>query len=149
MPLNLSGYPLGNAGADYQEILMAIIGLLLVAAAAAFGIELVAMNDFSIEIDAFNQTYSTTTSLVFVAGVVTGLTAVLGIMLMRDGLVRRHRRRSEARQTERERERHIEALEQEHAENRLAEVDAQNGEHVDLRDRVHELDPDRDRVTTF
>lgn len=149
MSLNASGYALGSAGAENQEILMAIIGLLLVAAAAGFGIELVAMNDYSIEIDAFNQTYGTTASIVFVAGVVTGLVAVLGIMLTRDGLVRRHRLRSEARQAEVDRERHIAALEREHAAGRLADADAVDHEHVDLRDRVRDLEPDRDRVTTF
>ena len=128
---------------------MAIIGLLLLAAAAVFGIELAAMNDYTIEIDAFNQVYSTTAAIVFVAGIVTGLTAVLGIMLLRDGLVRRHQKRSEARRAEAHRERHIAALEEEHAASLGADTDGANREHVDLRDRVREREPDRDRVTTF
>ena len=68
---------------------MVIIGLVIIAAAAAFGIEITAMNNVSIDIDAFNQVYETSAATVFVAGVVTALAAAIGLMLMRDGLIRR------------------------------------------------------------
>jgi hypothetical protein len=128
---------------------MAIIGLVLLAAAAVFGIEFAAMNDFTIEIDAFNQLYSTTASIVFVAGVVTGLTGALGLMLLRDGMVRRHHHRLESKQAEAHRERHVAALEEEHAAHHSVGTNGDDGEHVDLRERVRDLEPDRDRVTTF
>jgi hypothetical protein len=128
---------------------MAIIGFVLLAAAAVFGIEIVAMNDVTIDVDAFNQLYETSIALVFVAGVVTGLVAALGMMLIRDGLARRRRLHLEARQAEVHRERHIAALEEEHAAYHSADGNGQDGEHVDLRDKVRDLDPDRDRVTTF
>src|SRR5436305_11814925 len=94
---------------------MAIIGFVLLAAAAVFGIEIVAMNNVSIDVDAFNQVYETSIALVFIAGVVTGLAAALGLMLIRDGLARRRRMRLAEREAEEERERHIAALEEEHA----------------------------------
>jgi hypothetical protein len=114
-----------------------------------FGIEIVAMNDVTIDVDAFNQLYETSIALVFVAGVVTGLVAALGMMLIRDGLARRRRLHVEAKQAEAHRARHIAALEEEHAAYHGTDGDAQDGEHVDLRDKVRTLDPDRDRVTTF
>jgi len=128
---------------------MVIIGFVLLAAAAVFGIEIVAMNNVSIDVDAFNQVYETSLALVFVTGVVTGLAAALGLMLIRDGLARRRRRHHEAKQAEAHRERHIAALEEEHAAYRRTDGDGQDGEHRDLRDKVRDLDPDRDRVTTF
>ena len=124
---------------------MAIIGFVLLAAAAVFGIEIVAMNDVTIDVDAFNQLYETTIALVFVAGVVTGLVAALGVMVIRDGLARRRRLHLEAKQAEAHRERHIAALEEEHAAyhrtDGLTDSDGQDGEHVDLRDKVRDLDP--------
>jgi hypothetical protein len=140
---------LRNAGAENPGDIMAIIGLVLLAAAAVFGIELAAMNDYSIEIDAFNQVYSTTASIVFVAGIVTGLATALGLMLLRDGLVRRRRVRLEAREAEEHRQRHIAALEEEHATYHGGDGDGRDREHVDLRDRVRDSEPDHDRVTTF
>jgi hypothetical protein len=120
---------------------MAIIGFVLLAAAAVFGIEIVAMNDITIDVDAFNQVYETSVALVFVAGVVTGLAGALGLMLIRDGLARRRRIRLEAKEAQAQRERHIAALEEEHAALHRSDARASNGESVDLRDS--------DRVTTF
>jgi uncharacterized integral membrane protein len=130
---------------------MAIIGFILLAAAAVFGIEIVTMNNVTIDVDAFNQLYETSVALVFVAGVVTGLAAALSVMLIRDGMLRRHHKRLEAKQAEEHRERHIAALEEEHAayQRAGADGDGNGSEHIDLRDRVRDLEPDRDRVTTF
>ncbi|MEY2423509.1 MAG: hypothetical protein QOI95_3576 [Acidimicrobiaceae bacterium] len=125
---------------------MVLIGFVLLAAAAAFGLDLAIENYFSIDVDAFNQVFTTSASAVFVAGVVTGLTGALGLMLMRDGLVRRRRRRLEAREADEHRERHIAALENEHAAQHRT-TDDHDGDRapVDLRER----DRDRDHVTTF
>ncbi|MEY2403781.1 MAG: hypothetical protein QOD38_1332 [Acidimicrobiaceae bacterium] len=126
---------------------MAIIGLLLLAAASVFGIEFVIENNFSIDVDAFNQGYTTSISLVFVAGLVTGLAAALGVMLLRDGMVRRRRHRLEAREAEEHRERHIAALEEEHAAYHRTDGE---GERVDGDREREPVDlRDRDRVTTF
>jgi hypothetical protein len=88
---------------------------------------------------------------VFVAGVVTGLATALGLMLLRDGLVRRRRVRLEAREAEEHRQRHIAALEEEHAayHGGNGDGDGRDREHVDLRDRVRDREPDHERVTTF
>jgi flagellar biosynthesis/type III secretory pathway M-ring protein FliF/YscJ len=134
---------------------MAIIGFLLLAAAAVFGVELAYENNFSIEIDAFNQVYSSSVAMMFVAGVVTALVGVLGVLLIRDGMIRRRRVRAEAREAEQVRERHIAALEEEHAAHHRAEAtaparetqDGRDGEAIDLRDR--ERQPDHEHVTTF
>jgi hypothetical protein len=120
---------------------MAIIGFVLLAAAAVFGVEIVAMNDVTIDVDAFNQVYETSIALVFIAGVVAGLVGALGIMLIRDGLARSRRRRLEAKEAEEHRERHIAALEEEHAAIHGSDVRGTNGDSVDLRDN--------DRVVTF
>ena len=120
---------------------MAIIGFVLLAAAAVFGIEIAAVNDFTIDVDAFNQVYETSVALLFVAGIVTGLAAALGLMLIRDGLARRRRLRLEAKEAEALRERHIAELEEEHAAIHRHEIHADGDDGVDLRDR--------DRVTTF
>jgi hypothetical protein len=77
----------------------------------------------------------------FVAGVVTGLTGALGVMLLRDGMARRRRLRIEAKAADEARERHIAALEEEHAAHHRELVGAHDGEIVDVRDRDH--------VTTF
>ena len=120
---------------------MAIIGFVLLVAAAVVGVDVVAQNNFSIDIDAFNQVFTTSASVVMAAGVVTGLAAALGLMLVRDGVVRRRRIRLEAKAVEEDRERHIAELEEEHEARRRADVGAHNGETVDVRDS--------DRVTSF
>ena len=121
---------------------MVIIAFVILAAAALFGIELAAVNNFSVDVDAFNQVYETSAALVFVAGVVTGLAGAFGLMLMRDGLVRYRRLRLEAREAEELRERHIAELEEEHAA-MLRNARADGSPSVDLRER------DRQHVTTF
>ena len=120
---------------------MAIIGFVLLAAAAVFGIEIAAVNDLSIDVNAFNQVYETSVALLFVAGVVTGLAAALGVMLIRDGLARQRRLHLEAREADELREQHIAELEKEHAAIHRSDVRANGDDGVDLRDR--------DRVTTF
>lgn len=125
---------------------MAIIGFLILVAAAVFGIEIAAVNDISIDIDAFNQVYQTSVGALFVAGVVTGLAGAFGLMLMRDGLVRRRRLRLEAKEADEVRERHIAELEEEHAAMLgSAPADGEGNSKLDLRER----DLDREHVTTF
>src|SRR5688572_33054361 len=109
------GMPTERGPRRTEETTMAIIGFVILAAAAAFGVHIVAMNDFAVDVDAFNQVYDTSAALLFVAGTVTGLAGAFGLMLVRDGLVRRRRLHLEAREAEALRERHIAELEEEHA----------------------------------
>ena len=121
---------------------MVIIGLLLIAAAAAIGIEITAMNNVSIDIDAFNQVYGTTAAGVFVAGVVTALVAAIGVMLVRDGLVRRRRIRRERMVEEERHARHVAALEEEHAALHRPDGRERADTNIDLR----EQEAERERV---
>lgn len=139
---------------------MVLIGLLLLAGAVVVGIDVAATNDFAMDVEAFNQVFSTTVGGVFVAGAVTGLVAAFGIMLLHDGGERRKVRRRELRETEAERDRLATAYREEHADHRAAREVADERS-LDLRDRElaqereRELDPDRDRdrerhgITTF
>ena len=120
---------------------MVLIGLLLLAGAAAFGIDLVVLNRDSIDVEGFGQVVSTTPAGMLVAGVVIGLVAAVGIMLMRDGAIRRRRLRAEARESAAERDRMAAMYEEEHAAHRRDHVAVRDGEPVDLRES--------DRVTTF
>jgi TRAP-type C4-dicarboxylate transport system permease large subunit len=119
---------------------MVLIGFVLIAAAGVVGIDVAAQNHFAIDVDAFGQMFSTSASAVFVAGVVTGLAACVGLMLFRDGFIRTRRARAEARQTRLERERMAAAYEREHGLERAGET-----RDLDLRER----DLDREHVTTF
>jgi len=135
---------------------MALIGLVLLAAAATFGIDLAAQNFVDIDIDAFGQTYGTSVSAVFVAGAVTGLVATVGTLMIVDGVRRRRRTRGEAREAAAERDRLAAAYEAEHP--RREPVAARDGENVDLREserepvrehaRTEDLS-DHDRIVTF
>jgi len=131
---------------------MLIIGLVLIAAAAAVGIEITAMNNVSIDVDAFNQLYETSIAMVFVAGAVTALAGAVGVMLVRDGLIRRRRLHREAAEADQRRERHIAALEEEHAAHHRADVGGRldDKDSVDLRDKIQaERERERSHVTSF
>lgn len=120
---------------------MVLIGFVLIAVAAVVGIDIAAQNNFAVDVDAFGQILSTTAAGVFVAGLVTGLAAALGVMLFRDGFIRTRRARGEARETRLERERMATAYEREHG------LNGHDGapRDVDLR----APDVDREHVTTF
>jgi hypothetical protein len=126
---------------------MVLIGFLVLAAAAAIGIEVAVENFFAIDLDAFNQTFSTSVSAVFIAGVVTGLAGAVGVLVLRDGLVRRHRLRLEAMEADAIRERHIAELEEEHAAMRRNDVGLDGDEGIDLRERDRERA--QEHLTTF
>lgn len=120
---------------------MVLIGFVLIAAAAIVGIDVAAQNNFALQIDAFGQILSTTAAGLFVAGLVTGLAAALGVMLFRDGFVRTRRARADAREQRLERERMATAYAREHG---LDTTDAEPRD-LDLRER----DVDREHVRTF
>ena|SRR5581483_4719387 len=132
---------------------MALIGLVLLAAAAVFGIDVVAQNNFAIDVEGFGQVVSTSLAGLFVAGVVTGIVACVALMLMRDGAVRRRHKRAAARASAVERDRMAAAYEAEHGRR------ADDDDTIDLRERLRAYDTEpgmasadgseRHRVTTF
>ena len=123
---------------------MVLIGFVLIAAAAVVGIDITAQNNFAIEIDAFGQILSTTAAGVFVAGIVTGLAAALGIMLFRDGFIRSRSTRAENRASRVERDRMAAAYAREHG------LDGRYGDDRDDRDvDVTDRELDREHATTF
>jgi len=124
---------------------MVLIGFALIAAAVVVGIDLTAQNNFAIDIDAFGQIVSTTAAGMFVAGIVTGLAAAVGIMMFRDGFVRARRVRAETKAMAAERDRRAAAYAREHG------LDGRYGDdrEVDLTDRDTDRDMDREHVTTF
>lgn len=121
---------------------MVLIGLVLLAAAAAFGIDIAAQNRFDIDVEVFGQTFASTPAAVFVAGAVTGMAAALAVFLLRDGMGRTRRRRATVRETTAERDRLAAAYAAEHSEER---ADGRDRESIDVRDR----DRDREHVSSF
>ena len=120
---------------------MVLIGFVLIAVAAVVGIDITAQNNFAVEIDAFGQILSTTAAGVFVAGLVTGLAAALGIMLFRDGFVRSRSARAESRASLAERDRMAAAYAREHG------LDGRYGDDRDVDVTDRELD--REHATSF
>lgn len=123
---------------------MVLIGFVLIAAAAVIGIDITAQNNFAVDIDAFGHVLSTTAAGMFVAGIVIGLCAAIGIMLMRDGTVRARRSRAESKATVAERDRMAAAYAREHGLDARARDEGEDRD-LDLTDR----DLDREHVTTF
>ncbi len=117
---------------------MLIIGLLLFAAAIVVGIDVAAMNGTSIDIEAFNHVWASSVAVSFVAGVVTALVGVVGLLLLRDGSVRSRRRRR-ARRAEIERRDRLAA---EHER----ELRERERETIDLRDREAAVTEDGERA---
>lgn len=107
---------------------MALIGFLLLAAAAIVGIDVAYENmDVGVDVAAFGSTSTTNLGVLFVGGVLTALVACLGIMLLRDGAAISARRRSERKERDAERDRLRAEVEERKARERQAQVD--------LRDR--------------
>ncbi len=108
---------------------MVLIGLVLLAAAAVFGIDIAAQNLASLDVDLFGQTFATTPAAVF------------GLMMVRDGTIRLRRRRATVRETAAERDRLAAAYVAEHQ----VEPERDNRDDVDLRERPR----DREQVSAF
>lgn len=73
---------------------MAILGLLLLLAAGGLAVDVVVQNTSSINVDAVGQTFSLSPGWLFVAGVATGVIALLGVGMLFAGMARARRRRS-------------------------------------------------------
>lgn len=73
---------------------MAILGLLLLLSAAGLALDVVVQNTSSISVDAVGETFSLSPGWLFVAGMATGVIAVLGGSMLVAGMARARRRRS-------------------------------------------------------
>jgi hypothetical protein len=72
---------------------MAVLGLLLVLAAAGLTVDVVLQNASSINVGALGQTVGVSPGWLFVAGVFTGVAVLLGMTLLVLGMTRARRRR--------------------------------------------------------
>jgi len=131
---------------------MIIIGLLLAAAAAVTGVVVAGANDTPIDIDAFGRTISTDTGSVIAGGVVIGLVAAVGAMLVIDGMRRRRSKSAAALNDRAERERLEATLEEERTAREYAETSSRAAmarvraqedanERIDLRGDTSHLPP--------
>jgi ABC-type nickel/cobalt efflux system permease component RcnA len=96
---------------------MWIIGLLLLAASVVVGIEIGISNDQQIDVEAFNEVWTSNPAAAFLVGVATALVGALGLWLMftslRRSRVRRRERRAEMAERDRladERRRELETV---------------------------------------
>ena len=93
---------------------MVLIGVVLLIAAGAVGIDIAAENDAALTIDAFGRTFDTTVGGAIVTGIVIGLVAALALLLITQGTSRVRRVRRESKATVEERDRLAAAYIQEH-----------------------------------
>jgi len=80
---------------------MAILGLLLLLSAAGLTLDVVFQNTSSISVDALGQTLTLSPGWLFVAGVITGAVALLGVTMVVGGVTRARRRRAALTQSRR------------------------------------------------
>ncbi len=121
---------------------MWIIGLLLLVAAVVVGIDIAAMNDQQVDLEAFNQVWTSSPAVVFLVGVVTALVGVFGLWLMISGLRRSRIRGRERRAEMAERDRLADERRRELAAMAAAGHDDESVSATDDVDR----DQDRERV---
>lgn len=115
---------------------MAILGLLLIAAAVAAGVEFGLSNLGDSGFEAFEQTFTTTTAGIFGLGAATMAVAAFGWMLVAHSLRRRRRTKYEARHRE--------------TGERLNEVDSTNAELAEENERLrNELMEERRAAATM
>jgi hypothetical protein len=103
---------------------MVLVGLLLVAAAVGFTIDVFVQNEASIDVDVLGRTFVVRPGWLVVAGLVAAVVLLVGARLVVGGLARSRRRRKElraARVAAHERDRLAQQLEVERAERELAE----------------------------
>jgi hypothetical protein len=102
---------------------MVLIGLVLVAAAVGFTVDVFVQNTASIDVDVLGRTFVMSPGWLVVAGLVAVVTLLIGARLVVGGLARSRRRRTElrtARAAARERDSLAQQLEVERAERELA-----------------------------
>jgi hypothetical protein len=110
---------------------MIIIGVLLIAAAAGFAIDVFVENSATIDVDVLGRTFTVDPGWLVVAGVVACAVLFAGVRLIGFGLARRHARREtlrDAQRAARERDQlarqlEVERSERNRDESATAEVD--------------------------
>jgi hypothetical protein len=73
---------------------MAILGLLLLLSAAGLTLDVAFQNTSSINVDALGQTLTLSPGWLFVAGVITGAVALVGVTMLLGGMRQARRRRA-------------------------------------------------------
>jgi hypothetical protein len=90
---------------------MIVIALLLMAAAAALTVGIVVASTEPTQVDAYVATADTTVAGVFLAGLISGMVFLVGLVMFRAAVKRSARRRQERRALRREHERRVHDLE--------------------------------------
>lgn len=132
---------------------MPILGLLLLLSAAGLATHMVMENTVSVSVDAVGETFSLTPGWLFVAGVGTGVVAMLGVSLLVAGAARARRRRgalvnsrSSVQELQAERDRLAEDLERERAGRSATTVGSRRHDGRTVRDdEAAEIDLADDR----
>jgi hypothetical protein len=115
---------------------MAILGLLLIAAAAVAGVELAVSNLGGVSFEVFDYGFTTTLAGLFGLGALTMAVAALGLWMITASFRRRRRAKYEAKHRE--------------TGQRLTEVDRTNAELVEENDRLRaELTEERRAAATL
>lgn len=119
---------------------MAIIGLLLLAAAVTFGVELGVSSLNTTGFEVFGTAFTTDVATVFVLGALTMAVATLGAFMITGAFQRRRAYRTEARHRVR----------QEETDTKLTDYDRTTGELVEENDRLRaELAAERRAAATM
>jgi len=113
---------------------MLIIGLILFGAAVAVGLDVAAINNAGVDVEAFGRMFATTLGGAFVAGAVTAIVGCVGVLMITDGAARRRRLAHDAKMAR---------TELAERDERIERTDREN---VDLRDRpvTREVGADED-----
>lgn len=106
---------------------MAILGLLILAAAAVFGVETALSNrGADVGFEVFGTSYTAPVSVLFLVGAITMAVAILGLFMITGALHRRRTRHVKARDMQQREESH----------NHLTQLDTTNRELIEENDRL-------------
>jgi hypothetical protein len=95
---------------------MMILGLLLIAAAAGFAIDVFVENTDNIDVDVLGRTFTVAPGWLLAAGAAAALVACLGFLMIGNGMARARNRRRKMRDAARERDELARTLEAERAQ---------------------------------
>jgi hypothetical protein len=104
-----------------------ILGLLLVAIAAGFAVDVFVENTNDFDIDVLGRTFTVAPGWLLAAGAAASLLAILGFLLIGNGMTRARGRRRQLKSTSRERDelaRTLEAERAQRAEHREVDLEA-------------------------
>ena len=119
---------------------MAIVGLLILAAALAVGVETSIGNRAGVGLEAFGQIYVLPVSVIFLVGATLATIALLGLFMVTGAAQRRRATRTEAKHR----------MRSEETESRLIDTDRTNADLVEENDRLRaELTAERRAAATM